>query len=151
MKCSVTGLRGRLDGWTVDRQRLFLGVLAETGSVSRAVEGTGLSRASLYKLLRRPGAAAFDSALRNAHADFKARATRIAPRHIRTVGGGVATRTVSAGPPRFNASSYIAGPPVAPRKIVNFRPSGNAGDDRSEGAILSTSGHAPLAPAPGVL
>ena len=38
--------RARRDGWTVQRQADFLGMLAETGSVAGACEAVGMSRKS---------------------------------------------------------------------------------------------------------
>lgn len=64
-------LRGRRDGWTVQRQADFLGYLAETGSVMGACEAIGMSRNSAYRLRRRRDAesfaAAWDAALGKPH------------------------------------------------------------------------------------
>jgi hypothetical protein len=54
--------RTRHDGWTVQRQADFLGMLAETGSVIGACEAVGMSRKSAYRLRARPGAASFAAA-----------------------------------------------------------------------------------------
>lgn len=54
--------RSRRDGWTVQRQADFLGMLAETGSVMGACEAVGISRKSAYKLRARPGAESFAAA-----------------------------------------------------------------------------------------
>lgn len=43
----------RRDGWTTARQLTFLAHLAQSGSVSRAAEGAGMSRESAYRLRRR--------------------------------------------------------------------------------------------------
>lgn len=51
--------RGRCDGWTARRQTIFIGVLAETGSVARAARAAGPSRESAYRLRRRPDAGSF--------------------------------------------------------------------------------------------
>ncbi len=51
--------RTRRDGWTVERQADFLGLLAETGSVIGACEAVGISRKSAYQLRARPGAESF--------------------------------------------------------------------------------------------
>lgn len=56
---AVVALRGRRDGWTVARQRLFLEVLADTGSVSEAVRRVGMSREAAYRLRRHPAAVDF--------------------------------------------------------------------------------------------
>jgi hypothetical protein len=59
--------RTRRDGWTIERQADFLGMLAETGSVIGACEALGMSRKSAYRLRALPGgesfAAAWDAAL----------------------------------------------------------------------------------------
>ena len=55
-------LRGRHDGWTVQKQTDFLGYLAETGSVMGACEAVGMSRNSAYKLRARPNAESFAAA-----------------------------------------------------------------------------------------
>ena len=54
--------RTRRDGWTVDRQADFLGLLAETGSVIGACEAVGMSRKSAYRLRSLPGAESFAAA-----------------------------------------------------------------------------------------
>jgi hypothetical protein len=51
--------RTRRDGWTVQRQVDFLGMLAETGSVAGACEAVGMSRKSAYRLRSLPGAESF--------------------------------------------------------------------------------------------
>jgi hypothetical protein len=54
--------RTRRDGWTVERQADFLGMLAETGSVIGACETVGMSRKSAYRLRALPGAESFAAA-----------------------------------------------------------------------------------------
>jgi hypothetical protein len=54
--------RTRRDGWTIERQADFLGMLAETGSVIGACEAVGISRKSAYQLRARPGAESFAAA-----------------------------------------------------------------------------------------
>ena len=54
--------RTRRDGWTIERQADFLGMLAETGSVIGACEAVGISRKSAYALRARPGAESFAAA-----------------------------------------------------------------------------------------
>ena len=51
--------RPRLDGWTEEKMRRFIEVLADTGQVGLAARAVGLSRESAYKLRRAPHAAAF--------------------------------------------------------------------------------------------
>jgi hypothetical protein len=64
--------RRRPDGWTAERQRLFLTVLAETGCISEACIQAGITARSAYRLRAHPKAAAFaaawDQALRVATA-----------------------------------------------------------------------------------
>ena len=55
-------LRGRHDGWTLERQARFLGMLAETGSVLAACAAVGMSRNSAYALRRKPEAESFAAA-----------------------------------------------------------------------------------------
>jgi hypothetical protein len=55
-------LVARHDGWSPVRQGDFIGVLAETGSVTRAAAAVGMSRASAYKLRAAPGAESFAAA-----------------------------------------------------------------------------------------
>lgn len=55
-------IRTRRDGWTIERQADFLGMLAETGSVIGACEAVGISRKSAYQLRARPGAESFAAA-----------------------------------------------------------------------------------------
>ena len=55
-------VRTRRDGWTVERQADFLGLLAECGSVIGACEAVGMSRKSAYALRARPGAESFAAA-----------------------------------------------------------------------------------------
>ena len=55
-------VRVRHDGWTAERQRAFLTVLAETGSITHACIDAGVSSRSAYRLRARPDAAAFAEA-----------------------------------------------------------------------------------------
>lgn len=52
--------RRRADGWTQDAQRLFIAMLAQTGSVRDAARGVGMSARSAYRLRGKPGADEFD-------------------------------------------------------------------------------------------
>lgn len=60
----------RVDGWTPECQRAFIGYLADTGSVRLAAQHSGLSTSSAYRLRRSPEgrafAAAWDSAIQQA-------------------------------------------------------------------------------------
>ena len=62
--------RPRVDGWTIERQRAFIGHLADSGSVLTAARLVGMSASSAYALRRLPGsegfARAWDSAIRQA-------------------------------------------------------------------------------------
>ncbi|WP_347302035.1 hypothetical protein V5740_08345 [Croceibacterium sp. TMG7-5b_MA50] len=51
--------RQRYDGWTEEKQRRFIEVLADTGLVALAAKEVGMTRASAYALRRAPHAAAF--------------------------------------------------------------------------------------------
>ena len=52
----------RHDGWSPEKQRRFIEVLADTGNVTRAARAVGMSRDSCYTLRRSPGAENFDRA-----------------------------------------------------------------------------------------
>lgn len=52
----------RKDGWSPDKQRAFIEVLADTGSVATAAQCVEMSESSAYRLRRAPGAEAFDRA-----------------------------------------------------------------------------------------
>lgn len=54
--------RDRVDGWTPQRQREFIGTLADTGSVRVAAEMVGMSESGAYQLRRSPGGQAFSYA-----------------------------------------------------------------------------------------
>ena len=51
--------RRRKDGWTIERQCVFLAHLYLTGSVSAAARAAGMSRMSAYRPRRRTDAASF--------------------------------------------------------------------------------------------
>ncbi len=51
--------RARYDGWTEEKQRRFIEVLADTGLVSAACKEVGMTRASAYRLRRAAHAGAF--------------------------------------------------------------------------------------------
>jgi len=70
-------LRARRDGWTPERQRLFIRILRETGSVGRACRAAGRTRAGAYRLHGRADAASFRLAWDAAAAS--ARAARATP------------------------------------------------------------------------
>lgn len=54
--------RKRADGWTTEKQRLFIETLADTGSVAQAARSVGMSEQSCYRLRRQPGAEGFAAA-----------------------------------------------------------------------------------------
>ena len=68
------GGRYRADGWTPARQGAFIGLLAETRSVSAAAERVGMRRESAYRMRRRTGAAEFCAAWDYIMAPHEARA-----------------------------------------------------------------------------
>lgn len=55
-------LAQRSNGWTADRQRIFLSALAETGSISAACQSAGITARSAYRLRADPRGAAFAAA-----------------------------------------------------------------------------------------
>ena len=63
--------RARHDGWTPERQRRLVTLLAATGVVTAAARGVGVSAQSAYRLRERPGAesfaAAWDAAQQEGH------------------------------------------------------------------------------------
>lgn len=54
--------KARLDGWSPEKQRLFIATLADTGSVTKAARAVGMSTKSAYELRRQPDAAGFAQA-----------------------------------------------------------------------------------------
>lgn len=52
----------RADGWSAEKQRLFIATLADTGSVTLAARAVGMSVKSAYALRRAPDGAGFDRA-----------------------------------------------------------------------------------------
>jgi hypothetical protein len=52
----------RADGWSPEKQRTFITVLANTGSVTQAAAAVGMSRQACYDLRRSPGGEHFDRA-----------------------------------------------------------------------------------------
>ena len=54
--------RARRDGWSSERQSLFLFLLSRCGSVARAAKACGKSARSAYNLLHAPGADSFAEA-----------------------------------------------------------------------------------------
>jgi hypothetical protein len=70
MDPELVATRNCYQGWTADKQRMFLRQLAATGSVTRAAEAVGMTARAAYYLRNRPQARAFrdgwDLALRAA-------------------------------------------------------------------------------------
>ncbi len=58
----VTTASNRHDGWTPERQKLFIAALGVMGVIDRAAKAVGMSAKSAYKLRERPGAEGFASA-----------------------------------------------------------------------------------------
>ncbi|MFA9200629.1 MAG: hypothetical protein ACEQR8_05505 [Cypionkella sp.] len=79
----VPRVYNRHDGWTPERQRAFIGALADTGCVSRAARMVNMAQANCYTLRRAPGAeefrAAWDAALDCGLAQMKDIALSAAP------------------------------------------------------------------------
>lgn len=55
-------LRRRHDGWTAERQRIFLNTLADTGRITEAAEMADITPRSAYRLRNHPQGAAFAKA-----------------------------------------------------------------------------------------
>ena len=68
----------RKDGWTPERQRAFIGALADTGVVSEAARSVGMTDTAAYKLRRAPGAEGFAAAWEAALAASSGRLVDIA-------------------------------------------------------------------------
>jgi hypothetical protein len=68
----------RSDGWTPQRQREFIEVLADTGSVVEAARAVRMSANSCYRLRRAPGAEGFAAAWEAAIANASRRLVDIA-------------------------------------------------------------------------
>lgn len=75
--------RARDHGWTTERQRLFVELLAAHGSVRSACAAVGLSTTSAYKLRMQPGARSFRAAWDAALAASMARLMDLAMERIR--------------------------------------------------------------------
>jgi hypothetical protein len=92
-------IKVRHDGWTLDRQAVFLGVLIHCRSVSRAAAAAGMSREGAYRLRARNPlgdfAQAWDRALRLRH-----RPASVDEGHrADSRGGGVEDRKVTGSAP----------------------------------------------------
>jgi len=59
---AIVPVAPRQDGWTHQRQREFIEVLADTGCVTTAAQAVGMTTTSAYRLRRRADARAFDAA-----------------------------------------------------------------------------------------
>jgi len=59
--------------WTPAKQRLFLKVLFDTGSVARAAQAAGMSRSSAHRLRKRLADTPFDRAWSNVLAEHRRR------------------------------------------------------------------------------
>lgn len=71
-------VKPRHDGWTAERQRVFIQCLAETGCVSEACAEVGITPRSAYRLRDRPDAKAFRLAWLHAQTQAVTRLTAIA-------------------------------------------------------------------------
>lgn len=70
-------VKPRHDGWTAERQRAFVMMLAQLGSVRQAAASVGKSRRSAYQLRRREGAGSFAAAWDRALAAGEENAIRL--------------------------------------------------------------------------
>lgn len=73
----------RHDGWSAERQRLFIAALAEHGGVARAARAVGMTPQSANRLRRRAGAEAFARAWDDALAEGRHRSYEDAVRRGR--------------------------------------------------------------------
>jgi hypothetical protein len=51
--------RSRADGWTPERQHMFIAALSATGTVDSAARSVGMTRMAAYNLRKRAGAESF--------------------------------------------------------------------------------------------
>ena len=59
---SVPMARSRHDGWTPERQHMFIAALSATGTVDSAARSVGMTRMAAYNLRKREGAESFGQA-----------------------------------------------------------------------------------------
>jgi hypothetical protein len=59
---TVPMTRARYDGWTPERQLMFIAALSATGTVDSAARSVGMTRMAAYNLRKRPGAESFSAA-----------------------------------------------------------------------------------------
>lgn len=99
---TIVALRRRHDGWTAERQRLFLNTLANSGSIAIAAEAADITPRSAYRLRNHPRGVAFarawDAALMRAGGRLMTvafeRATAGTPRTIWRDGRIVAEQSI---------------------------------------------------------
>jgi hypothetical protein len=58
----VPMMRARHDGWTPERQHMFIAALTATGTVDSAARSVGMTRMAAYNLRKRDGAESFAAA-----------------------------------------------------------------------------------------
>jgi hypothetical protein len=117
--------RQRHDGWTPERQVMFIRALCATGQVGPACRMVGMSRKSAYKLLERPDAESFAQAWQLAI--FSGRQRMLDQLMARAI-GGVTTIMVKAG----GAVEIGHGPDG--RLMAGFLKSPAPGEDRFRNA-----------------
>lgn len=66
-------VRYRYDGWTPERQRLYVAALFATGHAGKAARAVGMTEQSAAKLGRRPDAASFAAACTAAYRSARLR------------------------------------------------------------------------------
>jgi hypothetical protein len=117
--------RVRHDGWTPERQRLFLVALAALGTVDSAARAVGMSRISAYTLKKRVGAESFadewDRALgfgRGMMFDYAMERAIYGVTSIKMRLGGVFE--VHTGPDTKHIMKVLRSPP--PRRDAKARP-----------------------------
>jgi hypothetical protein len=75
--------RNRKDGWTPQRQRIFLAALATHGLVSRAAKAAEMGVTSAYNLRKRKGAESFAAAWDQVEREARDRALAYVIEHVR--------------------------------------------------------------------
>lgn len=105
----VPARRPRADGWTMEKQRTFLSLLAETGSVRHAAEAVGMSQSSAYRLRLREGPE-FDEAWK--------RATRLS---LRTLQESAMQRAIHGSEvPIYSRGEHVGMRTVHDERLVMF-------------------------------
>ena len=106
-------VRVRRDGWTAERQHIFIAALAQTGCIGQAAQAAGMSRESAYRLRLRKGAGSFAAAWDSILAARPRGSSSLAliwHRLLKKHGGRAAIRRIAAEPGWETAQHSAPGP-----------------------------------------